>query len=175
MSLRILVVCEGNVCRSPLAERLLAARLPSAQVSSAGTRALVGAPMDPSTAAEVVRLGGSPEGFLARQLTGAQIDGSDLVLTATTRIRSQVLGESPRALRRTLTLLELAALAPQAPPGSPAEVVAWAAAHRAQAADGPLDVRDPIGRSPEAHRQVADVIDRAVRTIATALTPRVSC
>ena len=50
----VLVVCLGNVCRSPLAERVLRLRLAelpdgpagTVRVSSAGIRALVGAPMD---------------------------------------------------------------------------------------------------------------------------------
>jgi hypothetical protein len=41
----ILCVCTGNVCRSPAAERLLAARLgPGVVVASAGTVAALGGP-----------------------------------------------------------------------------------------------------------------------------------
>ncbi|MFC9247437.1 hypothetical protein ACFT7S_26575 [Streptomyces sp. NPDC057136] len=42
-------MCTGNVHRSPLAERLLAARLPEARVGSAGTRAqhIAGMPRRP--------------------------------------------------------------------------------------------------------------------------------
>jgi len=41
---RVLFVCIGNVCRSPLGERLLAAKLRSEafEVSSAGVGAMVG-------------------------------------------------------------------------------------------------------------------------------------
>ncbi|MES1264443.1 MAG: low molecular weight phosphotyrosine protein phosphatase, partial [Variovorax sp.] len=38
----ILVVCIGNICRSPMAEGLIAAALPDAQVASAGLAAMVG-------------------------------------------------------------------------------------------------------------------------------------
>ena len=48
----ILVVCTGNVCRSPAAERLLASKLGSTvQVASAGTHALVGQPISEPMAA----------------------------------------------------------------------------------------------------------------------------
>ncbi|MET3631991.1 low molecular weight protein-tyrosine-phosphatase [Burkholderia sp. 572] len=43
----LLVVCEGNICRSPLAAALLAARLPQADVASAGLAPPPGRPADP--------------------------------------------------------------------------------------------------------------------------------
>ena len=95
----ILVVCLGNVCRSPLAEQVLRMRFaellgdgsPAVRVSSAGARALVGRPMDEHAAAELRRLGGDPEGFAATQLTAAAAGAADLVLTATRELRSRVL------------------------------------------------------------------------------------
>ena len=44
---RILTLCLGNICRSPLAEALLARELPEHTVCSAGLAALVGNPADP--------------------------------------------------------------------------------------------------------------------------------
>ncbi|WP_170144128.1 hypothetical protein [Calidifontibacter indicus] len=46
---RILVVCTGNICRSPYIERVLATQLAGRgyTVESAGTRALVDYPMEP--------------------------------------------------------------------------------------------------------------------------------
>ncbi|MBS0343516.1 MAG: low molecular weight phosphotyrosine protein phosphatase, partial [Proteobacteria bacterium] len=44
---RILVLCIGNICRSPLAELLLARELPNRKIWSAGLGALVGEPADP--------------------------------------------------------------------------------------------------------------------------------
>ncbi|MGU7771935.1 low molecular weight protein-tyrosine-phosphatase [Burkholderia sp. MR1-5-21] len=43
----LLVVCVGNVCRSPMAEALFRARLPGVDVRSAGIGALEGRPADP--------------------------------------------------------------------------------------------------------------------------------
>ena len=37
----ILIVCTGNICRSPLGERYLRNALPDKKIDSAGTRALV--------------------------------------------------------------------------------------------------------------------------------------
>ena len=43
---KVLVVCVGNICRSPIAEALLQAQIPDATVWSAGLAALVGNPAD---------------------------------------------------------------------------------------------------------------------------------
>ena len=50
----ILVVCEGNICRSPMAQGLLAAALPHISVTSAGLGALSGMPAD-DTAVRLMR------------------------------------------------------------------------------------------------------------------------
>ena len=44
----ILVVCVGNICRSPMAEALLKQHFPSKIIDSAGVGALVGYPPDPA-------------------------------------------------------------------------------------------------------------------------------
>ena len=166
---RILTVCEGNLSRSPLAERLLARLLPTFAVESAGVRAVVGSAMEPLAAVELETRGVSAEHFTSRQLVAGMADGADLVLVATRDLRTRVLEEAPRGLRRTFTMLEFAALAPLAEGATPAEVVAWAAANRPSVADLVLDVPDPYGRSVALHQQVAETIDRATTAIAAAL------
>jgi protein-tyrosine phosphatase len=51
------------------------------QVESAGTRAMVGEPVQPGSADIIRTYGGTPEGFAARQLTPAILHDTDLVLT----------------------------------------------------------------------------------------------
>ncbi|WP_315095732.1 low molecular weight phosphatase family protein [uncultured Cellulomonas sp.] len=122
---RVLVVCTGNICRSPAAERLLAAGLgaayrgrdsaggltPAIEVGSAGTGALVGYPMTDEMAAMVAQLGVDPQGFEARQLAPGMVTQADLVLALTRRHRSAIVELVPSAVRRTFTLRELARLA----------------------------------------------------------------
>ncbi|MFF2371033.1 low molecular weight phosphatase family protein [Agromyces sp. NPDC058110] len=109
--MNVLVVCTGNICRSPVAEQVLTARLHAVgldgvQVSSAGTGALVGSPMTPEAAALSVRYGADPSGHLARQLTASLVQDADLVLTATRQHRARVAELVPRAARRAFTLRE---------------------------------------------------------------------
>ena len=171
----VLVVCVGNLCRSPLAERLLRVRLadePHVRVTSAGTRAVVGAPMDAPAAAELDRLGGDPSGFEARRLTADLVTGADLVLTATRRLRSEVVELAPAALKRTFTLRELAALLEEHPwprdPGDVRALVAAAADWRGSVAgrDDELDIPDPIGGPPRLHREAADLASAAIDVVA---------
>lgn len=96
-----------------MAERLLQAGLDQVvpggfQVSSAGTRALVGEPMQPISADIVRTFGGDPEGFAARQLTPRILRGVDLVLTMTSGHRGEVLQLDASLLKRTFTIREFA-------------------------------------------------------------------
>ncbi len=176
----ILIVCLGNVCRSPMAERLLRARLArdglddACSVASAGVIGMVGHGMEPEAAAQLVERGGDPEGFHARRLSEAMVDSADLVLTATLDLRRRVLHQSPSALRRTFTLREFAALVSdpsQVAPGVAfGDLVADAARARGTLAGVDLDIVDPIGRGPKVHVKAADLIEAAVDTIGDALS-----
>jgi len=169
---RILFVCVGNVCRSPLGERLLASMLPVGdfEVSSAGVGALAGAAMDVDAAVHLEAYGASADGFVARQLTPAMVEDSDLVLTATKAIRSRVLEDSPAALRRTFTVLEFAALLDVvANDGDPARLVRTAADERSRATLQDYDIGDPFRRGSEAHAAAAGAMITAVERIAKAL------
>lgn len=76
----ILVVCVGNICRSPTGERLLKTKLPNKEISSAGLGALVGKAAD-VTAIEVAKQNGlSLEGHQGRQLTAPMCRKNDLIL-----------------------------------------------------------------------------------------------
>ena len=171
---RILVVCDTNVFRSPLAERslrfqfdsLLGTAADDIEVSSAGVRAVVGSPMDAHAAAELERVGGTSAWFEARQLTPTMMREADLILTATRALRSLVLEDEPTALKRTFTLGEFAALSELMPyAGSPRRFVAQAAACRWAAGTNGCDLADPAGGSRRRHREVASSIGDASKAI----------
>ena len=175
------MVCTGNVCRSPLAQRVGSAHLRRLlgedagliRIVSAGTRAVVGSDMDPASARVLCELGGDPAGFRARQLADAMAVRADLTLTMTRSHRHEVLARAPRAMSRTFTLLEAAGLLELVGPdgaadaGTPAERVrsltrAMAAARCRRPSRGEDDVLDPIGLPEEVHAQVGQVIADAL-------------
>ena len=174
-SFRVLFVCVGNVCRSPLGELLMAPLLPGGfEVSSAGVSALVDAPMAPEAATHLEAAGLSASGFRSRQLLPSMVDDSDLVLAATRTIRSRVLEDSPGALRRTFTVLEFAALMDVVDPDpdeGPAGLVRLAAAERSRSRLDDDDIPDPYRRGVEANARAATLMSDAVKRIAACLAP----
>lgn len=178
----MLAVCTANLCRSPLLERVLGARLADrfgpagpVRVASAGTRARVGV-RPPETVEELVAdQGGDPSGMRSRPLTAEMVREAALVLTATREHRADVVRLEPRALSRTFTVPEFARLlggmpTPDPLAGSPlAAVVAAAAVRRgtlARVRPAEDDVPDPVGGNRTAFEQV---LARILPTV-TALT-----
>ncbi|GKV95178.1 protein tyrosine phosphatase [Pectobacterium aroidearum] len=76
----ILVVCVGNICRSPTGERLLKQSLPGKKIASAGLGALVGKPADTTAIDVATQHHISLEGHEAQQLTSALCRQYDLIL-----------------------------------------------------------------------------------------------
>jgi protein-tyrosine-phosphatase len=82
---RVIVVCTGNICRSPMAAGLLAHHLAgdlgsAIEVSSAGTNALQGYPAQDHAIEIMARIGVDISGHRARQLTRALALSADLIL-----------------------------------------------------------------------------------------------
>lgn len=153
--MRILFVCTGNICRSAFAERYAAAHARTLTVASAGTGAVVGAPVDPAMAAQVLRHGGDPERFAARQLNARMIADADLILTMQTHHRTWILDDDPGAVRRTFVLGQVARRVASLRPGD--DVLTHLAQNRRRASGGD-EVRDPYRRGEVAMQQAAEQI-----------------
>lgn len=113
---QVLTVCTGNVCRSPVAEVLLKARLGKlgATVSSAGTRGLRDSPMTPEAQRLAAQLGGAGADISAhrsRFLQEGMLQQPDLIITMTRDHRREVAELAPSRLRSTFTVREFARLA----------------------------------------------------------------
>jgi protein-tyrosine phosphatase len=103
---KILVVCVGNICRSPTVEALLKSRLAhrGIDVSSAGLGALVDKPMD-STALEVLREhGGDHPDHKGRQLTREHLQQADVILTMEKRHVDSIARMAPEVRGKTFLL-----------------------------------------------------------------------
>ena len=167
----ILTICTANICRSPMMEILLRARLDPRrfEIASAGVRGWDAAPIDSMVVLELARLGQTATDHRARVLEIHHIEQSDLILTAAREHRASVLAMSPRALRKTFTLRELAALVGSVESGSLEELVAHASRARSTA-PADVDVVDPYRREPDVHHQVADEIAAAVDIVSDRLS-----
>lgn len=158
MAFELLVVCTANICRSPATARALRVHLAAlgideglVRVSSAGIRALSGAPMC-AISSELIdeQLVGMAAGHAAehesRALTADVAAQADLILTADRSHRRDLLAMLPAVRARTFTVRQAARLASWvAAPTGTLPVARAAAAGEALTLD-PLDPR--IGAPP---------------------------
>lgn len=193
----VLHICMGNICRSPMAERLFAQAIRERAADraddwvvseSAGTGGWhVGEEMNPSASRELRRRGVPVDGFRARQLLASHIDTADLVLTATAEQLDFVEGLRADAMSRSFVLGEFGRLArgideSALPPFDDtadavrARAVALvAAADAARDGAGPIpadDLDDPWGRGDIVFRGTADQISGTVEALADVLIPK---
>jgi protein-tyrosine phosphatase len=166
----ILVICTGNICRSPIAEGLLRDALQrrfgetAPRVSSAGTSGLEGRRAMPESVEAAAELGTDISGHIARRVTDAMIDGSDLLLCMASEHRDQLADGSGRE-QRAFTIKELVRLLETLPPPAPGagsdsmtdRIATANLARRKGAVPASLDddVADPLGQPPEAYRATA--------------------
>ena len=134
---RVLVVCVGNICRSPTAEWLLRHRLKrdGLTIESAGLAALVGKPIDPMAESVLREHGVSAAGHVARQVSPELINVADIVLVMDRRHMSAVHAQVPHARGKTFLLGR------------------W---------QNELAVPDPYGKSRSAFEDAFRMIDTAV-------------
>src|SRR5262245_20232920 len=196
MPFTILHVCVGNICRSPMAERLLTLALRTRlgptvadlYVShGAGTGSWhVGEPMHPPAARLLAQRGGDASGFAARKLTSEMITASDLILCATAWQVTGVQGLVPSAAPRTFVVGELGRLLAKVDlAGRPSigddpyargvalveavDALAIYGEGRRLRPDDNDDLDDPYGMPDQFFARTADAIERTVVPLAAAL------
>ncbi|WP_421670509.1 protein tyrosine phosphatase [Rahnella sp. EDr1-12] len=125
---RILVVCVGNICRSPLGERLLRQYLPGHDIRSAGLMALSGHDIDRDAALVAARYGIDTGGHCARQLDAALCRRQDLILVMEKHHIAMLARIVPEAEGKTMLFNY------------------W---------DSQQDITDPFNRSLAVHEQIA--------------------
>ncbi|MGZ8566134.1 MAG: arsenate reductase/protein-tyrosine-phosphatase family protein [Actinomycetota bacterium] len=175
----ILVVCTGNVCRSPLAEGIVRHALrgrvgeEAPTVSSAGVAGWEGSPATAESVAAARELGIDISGHIARRLTPEMIAGADLILAMAEEHRRLTVAAVPSAAPRTFTMKELVVLLETAPPvplttsgGSAARLTERlaTASHLQEAgafrgAGDDHDMADPLGMPMDTYRDLAGELD----------------
>lgn len=130
----VLVVCTGNICRSPVGERLLRKLLPDMKVDSAGTYGLTDHPADAVAAEVALQHGLSLDGHSARRLTPTIARRYDLILVMEPSHIEEVTKIAPEARGKAMLYGQ------------------WL---------GKREIPDPYKKSHEAHQHVYDLLDKA--------------
>ena len=139
----VVFVCTGNICRSPIAEKVFLRELEQAglagtvSVSSAGTGSWhVGSPAD-ERAAAILRARGYPDSHVARQVDAEQL-GADLLVALDNSHRRALQSMVPERERVRL----LRSFDPASPPGA--------------------DVPDPYYGDEDGFAEVLAMVERAM-------------
>jgi protein-tyrosine phosphatase len=131
---RVLFVCTGNVCRSPMAAAAIRKRLSHLTSESAGVAALVGEPADPLAVEVMADRGIDLSAHRARQLTPELASAFELILVMEGRQQAIVEQIFPPARGRVHPLGRF----------------------------GSFDVPDPYGQPKESFRSSLAFIDRGL-------------
>lgn len=100
----ILIVCTGNICRSPIAAAMFRKRLPERHFDSAGLSALVGQGVEPKALQLALADDLDVAGHQARQLNGDMLTNADLVLVMSDGQRREIGSRWPEMLGKTMRL-----------------------------------------------------------------------
>jgi protein-tyrosine phosphatase len=144
----ILVLCEGNHCRSPIAEALLRASLgPDVCVASAGLNALVDCPPDPTAQRVMAERGFDISNHRGRQVTPAMALAADLILVMEPYQKEACETLAPSTRGRVFLLGH------------------WLT-------PSPTEIADPFRHDPEAFQHAFDVINQSVAAWLPRLNPK---
>jgi protein-tyrosine-phosphatase len=176
-AVRILIVCTGNLCRSPMASAVLQRVLSEKgctgiEVVSAGTWAVEGDHAAAEACAVVAERGMDLTSHRSRPLVMDELRRADLVIAMTSVHLREIQSLDPVAAGKTLLLKELAELSFGEPPDGDQQsrLRSVLAATRPEWRRA-LDLDDPMGLPRASYERCLSEIERALESLATALSP----
>ncbi|WP_100446663.1 arsenate reductase/protein-tyrosine-phosphatase family protein [Glycomyces xiaoerkulensis] len=177
----VLHVCTGNICRSPMSERILDG-LTGDEVYNHGVGTSdfhQGESMHANSRLELIDRGFEPDGHRARRIEREHVESSDLILVATAGHLEYIAERFPEALDRTFPVRQFGRIAADAlqrrtadPAGGDLQtrakaLVAEAAQRRGEYPEE--DLADPWGLGRASYTDIADQLTAALEPVAEAL------
>jgi RpiB/LacA/LacB family sugar-phosphate isomerase len=143
---KILFVCTGNVCRSPMAEGMLRHMLrgrDDIQIASAGLGAMDGVRVTDAAAEVVAELGVDISSHVSQSLTGGLVQQADFIFVMTRQHQDTLQTLFPSASEKTFLVREF----------------------EGSSAGENKDIADPIGQSIEVYKRTRDQIRDALPSL----------
>jgi protein-tyrosine phosphatase len=176
--MRILIVCTGNICRSPMGEVLLKRALSEAgyddvEVESSGTWGLTGSPATDDAVAVMQDRDIDLAAHAAASLDVADIEAADLILAMTSVHLREIEDLAPGSRGKVFLVKELAELEVAEPGGSagPEDRLAALLSARRPEWRRALDLDDPMGRPRFAYERAAEQISEGIEHLMRMLFP----